>query len=568
MKPAKTATESADVLPQERIFDAFDAMQLLVQDAAAVLNVTQLSSDPKQVRAVLEQWLHERHGLPGRQSRVISLFDLLVTRFAQLGRVAFESSEGSTTYEDLQSSTAELARMWLAQGVTGGSSVALCRSFGQKFVVELLTSFRLGACATWIPPLGEAVERQMLGALQPDFLSGRPIGDAVAAAPGATALQAAVPRVPLTAEQVRDRGFERTAPCLQVFSPLACDDGELSFAPRVISAEDLLTALGRDASFCWVLRAGDRVAAPGFDDLRHQPALLLSCLSVGACYHHVGLDALERSGLAKVRLRALGLNRRSREALRRGAGRPEVDHWFREFDEPDDGRWANFSKQTLPGTPHAAVACDPALGGVVLAELRSVVSHGRTTLPMPGLSFEFSPLDGSSPQSPIALLQVEGASGHDTLVNRLPDGLGVLGSVTPLRRGRVFPRGIIVELLESLEGVIGAAVLELPSGSAAGDWHFGAVVFVQPRARGWTAAGASRVQRGLERFMAQVLAPELRPDFVECHPLAPVRDANGQVDAAWVVAQRASGALRRREEKELFRALGACAAVVQLRGQA
>ncbi len=517
---------------------------------------------PSLVEAALDAWLASKLSLSTADD--VPWFHELVTRWGGHGRIAFESNGERLSYDELEARTAARARAWRADGVDAGSTVGICRPFGVDYVVDVLTAFRVGACAAWIPPYGDAYEATALRALMPDFVS---------TTPGSGERWREADVCVLTSES-RLRGFWSSSSAIQtytrqqeswaVLSPTAAEtDGESpSWQPTRLGCEALRRAVARDAAVVWRLRPGDAVTAPGFDGPRYQPGLLLSCLIAGGCYVH------------SVRQEVAAQQRRSTRAWRVcGVGselcalwsqqpeaRPQADLWFRDLEAPYDAeRWKDFVDASKLEALHCAVCTEPALGGVVLATpQRRNVLDGDVYV-APGVAFELTPLEGAPPDSGVGVLELpaRGAGKPYVLLAETHTGrLRYLGTTEPRRGGCVFPRAEVEALVERLPGVVAARVVAVPSGRAEGGVRFGLLVFARSRAS-WNDVRCAAVRAVVEAFLREALPSEVRPDFVECHPVAPAFDEGGAVDRARTHAQRLRGVLKKKAKLRVFRELAA-----------
>ena len=96
-------------------------------------------------------------------------------------------------------------------------------------------------------------------------------------------------------------------------------------------------------------------------------------------------------------------------------------------------------------------------------------------------------------------------------------------------------------------------MVAIPALIPAPAWRFGLLVFVAASSGAWDARRASAVHEALTRHVERVLAPEIRPDFVEVWPTGPRRADDGTVDNAWVTAEHWAAGLSERAKHELFR---------------
>src|SRR6185312_10905605 len=124
--------------------------------------------------------------------------------------------------------------------------------------------------------------------------------------------------------------------CAVLFTPLR----EPLDTPLKLAAEPAYLKAVRDALFAYRLAPGDALAAPGFDDLQHQPALVLSALLAGGTYVHLEIADVQADPrrLTDLSLRAVGLSAAVRDALvSAGARRTgSWEGWIKNPEEPLD----------------------------------------------------------------------------------------------------------------------------------------------------------------------------------------------------------------------------------------
>lgn len=554
-------------LPLERpLFEQLDALAEL--DAGRPERwrafFAQRELEPPAVLRALDAWLHSRRGLPAPGAQSLPLFQLLVARWAYAERCAFEERGRRYSFSELETLSAGRAERWSAAGVGPDKIVGLGRSLGVELLLDFLAVLRLGACACWIPPLGEPFEKAALAAAQPDFVSGV---DALAAAlvPKAKSLDSKTgfgaglrPRNVAASYGAKD-------PCLLVFSPIQVGAAPSSLAaPSPITAGELLRALGRDAAFLWCLRPGDRMAALGLGVQRHQPMLALAALLAGACFHFVSAATASASaGPLSGNYRTLGWSREGREALRHKPLNARCDLWFRVLEESgSESEWRSWAQLWGEATLSQQVSFDPALGAVALFS-PSESPHGdsaagRPAYPPLGQDWALQPLPGAAPKERVGLLVLkapQSAAPYLLVRERAQGGLLYLVAHGARRAGELFPVGIVCAAVQQLPGVLGATVATVPGDSTVRAWSFGLLVFVAASAGAWDERRALAVEAVLNSHLGCVLAPELLPDFVQVFPLQPLRGADGAVDAGWAAAERWSGGLSKRAELEVFRHL-------------
>lgn len=540
--------------------------------------LSQLSKlDPKRVDGALAAWLRRRVGLPAPGAKGIPLYHLVVGRWSS-ARVAFEGSRGKLSFADLDVQVRRRVNAWLGSGVAPKKLVALGRPFGADLMLDLLAVFRLGACAAWIPPLGQPFEEAALLALNPDFTAGV---DDVSAGVVPKAQLLPPPGVgPLSPSLDAPADYAAQAPCLAVVSPIVDDPaGKGLAAPVVLSASELLRALGRDAALIWGLRSGDRLTAPGFDDRRHQPFLTLGAWLVGAGYQHLTLAEVAEPDAFSGEYRAVGVTTEVRDALLSAGNVPRAPRWFRVLEDAGNpAAWTAWVRRVGVDKECLSVALDPGLGGLALtvvaapdpagaadskltdsAAAKQAVASYHPAYPALGVAWKLAPLPGAVPGDAVGLLKLDEkrAAAPYLLVREDGDGLHWFDVRDPRRRGQVLPRGIVSAATSGLPGIFGTSILALRKVST-GAASFGLIVFVAASVGTWDDVRKRAVTTSLSRHLGRVLHPELRPDFIEVHPILP-RWAKAGVDSAWVEGERWSGGLDRRSERELFRQLAAIA---------
>lgn len=517
------------------------------------------------VEAELDAWLASELGLIETSAEELPWFDLLVTRWRAAERAAFDGDGVSCSYDDLYRITAVRARAWRAAGVAAGSTVMVCRPFGYELVVDLFTAFRIGAIAAWVPAYGEPYERAALGACKAEFARFDPAVLRRLGSPEAATLLVDEPwhRAPLAASDEATAAYARGAPCLAVLSPTAASpDGDVpSWQWAPLACDALLRATARDAALVWGLRPGDALGAPGFDGPRHQPSLLLACLLAGACYvHRTRERAAKDPACLRRDWRALGVRpglvEPSLAALAQGA---RIDACFRDLEDAwDPALWHRFRARLPSDTETLAVFVEPALGGAALGAYADAGDADASVHVLPGVRAQVAPPEGAPPTSRLGVLSLESAPTVPpyALLWRLDEArYRYVGTSGPRRSGCVMPRDVLVEAVRGLPGVGAASVVALPEGAPEGGACFGLVVFVHSPAQ-WSDERAMRVRQAVEKFLAEVLAPEVRPDFVECYPLClPYEDA--PIGASWITEQWVRGTLKKKARLSVFRRLAA-----------
>ncbi len=560
MSPQAEPFSSRDDGAKEALHATFSKLSTVQANRSELLEEfwRTYADEQEEAGRALDEWLVETRGLPLGRGEPIPWFDLLVSRWVSEERVAFQSGNERLSYADLERETARKARRWQSAGVTQGSVVGLGHAFGSEFLVDLLASFRTGACAVWIPPFGETYERRALARSVPQFTSGVDAG-LLGEFPELTPLPSEWEPSDLSAgfgsPKQRCAAYDPKAPCLLVLSPLESETGpELPPSAASLPSGRLLRSLGRDASFAWQLRPGDRLAAVGFDEPRYQPALMLACLLAGACYEHVSLeDADQGLELAHGAYRAFGVRSVTVETMLASERCPAVDTWFRDLEEVRE----------IPASPElearfrrgaVSVACDATLGGVALIAVEQGTPILRSYPPV-GVGLELEAIPGSAPGDSMGIAKLEGAASPYMLVSREGAGWAYWGTRDARRDGQTFPISAVIAAVEPLPLVLGATVIAVPGVGKRSDFRFGLLVFVSAPGGSWAGARRELVQHVLSKHVKEVLARQVRPDFVDVFPFAPHRTKKGMVDAEWARVEWLQGNLARRAQAPVFGAL-------------
>src|SRR5690606_33396428 len=129
------------------------------------------------------------------------------------------------------------------------------------------------------------------------------------------------------------------------------------------------------------LEPGVALAAPGFDPLQHQPALLWATLLAGGTYVHLtqGQLAEAPARLWEQPIGVLGVTLATRELIRRRGERGGWRLWFKNAEGACDGLpWCSFVTECAPDSEMCNVLAEAASGGALLASPRR---RGSAALP-------------------------------------------------------------------------------------------------------------------------------------------------------------------------------------------
>ncbi len=529
---------------------------------------------------------------PGPKSGRAGPFDLyheLVVRHLGAGRPALRVHDPRATqpaqrwrvlsYEQLHARCGRRAASWAARGVEPGAKLCVVQRFDDDAVVSLLSALRLGACLSWLEPGGPDSLARRLAALAPDFIATQQFFAALLGEPE--------PPAPLLlseddgdATAPGSHAYAADEPCALLFSPLRRPPDQ----PVELRAEACYFGAVRDGALSLALRPDDALAAPGFADTQHQPALLFAALMLGACYVHIDEAELvgDPSLLAELPLRSLGVGAAVRDALLAAPGlRLRCAHVFRRLEEPCDWlAWRDFVELLgLEATPMSNLLIDAAAGGCLLGSPRRPgdqhLAHLMDAAPAPGRAWTLLDFSGAGQPTPADVgvfaalegVREPGDEGvavepmHVVLGRRR--GLEFLygGTVEPRRSGQVFPAQELLEALADCPFLDGASVVAIAAGGATLAWRFLLLGFVgaEPEHR-FRQLAQARVDE-LRRVVETRLGAEFLPDEIELFPYHARRRA-GEVDQAWCRAQYLGGVLARKLRTPAFRRLSELRRVV------
>ena len=502
----------------------------------------------------------------------------MVVRHLGVGRTALRvhqprAPEGqrwqALSFDELHARCTLRAASWAAQGVMAGALVCVVLSFGVECAISVLTALRLGARVSLLEPGGPDYLALRLGALAPQHIATEPfylrsLGELAALALGTEpgSFRAAA----------QSHWYRPGEPCAALFSPLR----RPPHIPVALRCDELYLGALRDGALTFALRPGDHLAAPGFDILQHQPALLFAALMMGATYVHIEAEELHRDPglLTALPLRSVGVGATLCEVLlRTGAvSRPGWAHVFRNPEEPTDWEsWRDLIEMLgLETTPLSNMVIEAAAGGSLLCSRRRPGKAHLAALmnvaPAAGRPWTLLDFTGSGQAAvgdvgvfaPLAALDgLEGADSIDPyiVIGRRHGGEYLYGGATePRRSGRVYP---IVEVLAAIEDcpfLRGASLIAVPAGGPTLEHRFILLGFTgDESAAALAPLRAPRVEE-LRRVLATRLTPDLLPDRIELFP-GFARKTDGKVDHGWCLSQFHSGALHAKARTPVFHRL-------------
>lgn len=511
--------------------------------------------------------------LVGSPAQGYDLYRDLVARHCGRGREAlwihdpYQQGEGpwkKLSFDLLHDRCRRRALAWAERGVGPGSSVCAVSRAGVDAFVSLLAGLRLGACVSLLEPCGPDFIERRLAVLEPDFVvSDDPHLDSIGG--------------PEADKEVSDTGGDTGSYCYapdevaaRLFSPLRMPPE----VPVELSAEQLFRGALRDGAVALCLRPGDRAAAPGFDLMQHQPALLFAALIMGACWVELPAEVAREDPelLRSLGLRSVGLGSQLRASLSENASaRPRWDHVFKNPEEPADlQQWREFvDALELAEVQTSNIVFEAASGGALLCSPRrpakDALFHALELCPAAGRAWALLDFSGSGQLSAaesgvyriLAGVEQPGdegepaGPGHIVLARRR--GLEYLygGPIEPRRSGRVYPRDELLECLSDCPFVQGMSVIAIPAGGSTLAYRFVLVGYVGHESIGTFEVMKRARMTELERVIVSRLGSEFLPDRIELfRGYARLRE--GAVDHGWCSVQYLLGSAHRKQRSPLF----------------
>ncbi|MDC3979018.1 AMP-binding protein [Polyangium jinanense] len=493
--------------------------------------------------------------LRSRPGKPQDLYHDAVLRHVAAGRPAFVWYERSTarslSFSALDARASACAAAWAQRGAKAGAPIAIVLPLGPAFVVALAAALRLGLCVSILEPAGAHALAPRLEALGPAHVvvdpdDPPPLGDFAALA------------LPLVengpALRAPPYAYAPDEPCARLFSPLRTPLLVPVDLPAARAFEDAL----RDAVFAYRIGPGDALAAPDFPMQQHMPALLLSTWLAGAAFVHIRKADIEEDPtlLEKSPITVLGVAPAVAAHLRRKPARlARLRHVFRSVDEPLDWIAHNefVKKNDLARVPVSNVLVDAASGGCLLFSTRRPGSSNARVLPAPGRPYLLLDSGGSGEPAVGAtgvFVPLPGKEGF-FLVASLGAEFLYGSTLVPRRAARVYPASEVTARVSTLPGIVGAAVVPVPTGEPGARWAFLLLVFI-----GANDVSAKDVSALVSRTIREDLGEDFLPERVEVFPLFP-RRVGKELDLDWCHRQYSSGILLRKAGSPVFRDLTA-----------
>lgn len=474
------------------------------------------------------------------------------------------------SYEALHSRCNALTTAWIELGAAAGAVVAIVLPPGIDQAVAVLTAFRLGMVVSIIPPHGPTFVTDALKRIAPDFT-------ATSGRHGVLPVALAAVQLPVSAgARVTGTAGSFTYPQDEIAAKLLTPFGTTEEGIVEVSAATLLDGAVRDATLVYCLDASDVLAAPSFEPLQHDLALLLTTQVAGCTLAYIGEADLtaEPAILAQHKVSVLGLHRRVRDLIASSkAGLPaSVRAWFRSLtDVVDPDRWDTFAR-TVPDRkqPGFSVVSSSTSGGVALFSAPSIDTPSLKVWPAPGLSWQLSapaagdlPAIGESGVFTILRGEEGDTAAIQAVVGRWGDAYAYAGSLDIGPDSHPYPAALVEQVAMRLDEVRYAAAFDVP-GQWVNDARIVLLLFVEPPASTSTSKSSTPSAKGagigveLHKIKSEIIkeiGPRFMPDRIEVIPLRP-RVLEGKVDRAWCRSQYLTGTLRRKARVEAFRLIG------------
>ncbi|MHC1724551.1 MAG: hypothetical protein AB9866_00760 [Syntrophobacteraceae bacterium] len=457
-------------------------------------------------------------------------------------------------YSQLGRLSAERASRWESLGATAGRKLCIVSHLNERFLVSLLAALKIGLTISLLPPWGSSFLRRRIDAVTPDFIWAteehlplltqyRPI----------LLFDGAAGRIE---DDSRSHSYTASEPFALCFDPSSTDP----HLPRELTADCAYLSAVRDGAVALGLKPGQGLAAPGFDLMETQPALLLGCLLNGATYVHLNESDVSRAPrlLVDQPLKAVGITEKIREIL---LDKPiEVgkawNFWFRDPAASQDVEtWAEFVEVLrLRDALSGNLRWNASLGGCILFSVGRKGSSHRKVLPAAGIPWHLvdpADVDRYSIWSHgwFALQPPGMEKGGIVAGGMLTESRNEWIFLRPVfagRSGKYYPVQEVLEALSGLPHGASCSVVETPASRADGSSLFVLLVFV-----GGRQVSEAPVAEGFRNKILKELGREFLPDVVQIVPLHPRRSEDGSIDHEWCGKEYLSGGLTRRARAEV-----------------
>jgi hypothetical protein len=475
-------------------------------------------------------------------------------------------------YDQLHAMASRLAAEWVAAGVKPGQKVALVLSEGPELLLTLVTAWKLGCVPSILPATGARWTRRRLEALAPERIATDDLTAELFPAQRAIILRT-TPTAQRGAAHQGSFVYPTGSPAALLFSRLA----RPLDAPVPVSADAVFLGALRDATLSFGLKPGAAMAAPGFDVLQFQPALLLASLLAGGTFVHLSLEQVRAkpTRLLELELASCGIARSVREVLLDApAPARKWGHWWRAVEEDGEmPRWHSLcTGLDLASVPTSNLLVDSTAGGCRLfSARRRFVKGGMTAfvLPVAGApwslgrtgAFEHS-LDPTLGAFAGCCPGQEETAASAFLVKQIGHEWMFVGPSEARRAGGLLATDeIIASLKDDIDEDCDLAIVPVPTTDLARPFLFGLLVFLDP-GRPVTAARREEWKKAIADIVTQQVGAEHVPDRVDVYPFR-ARRVGGSVDQTWCTREYLSGGLERRARDEGWRRLAELRAIVE-----
>lgn len=468
---------------------------------------------------------------------------------SQPALIWFEQEQWHTwTYADVTQTVNALAATWEGTGVQPGEVLGILLPVGPQWLAALLAGLRLGLTVCVLPPQGNAFVQRRLTNLAPQWLAIDPLYRHQLAAEWQ---ELVLPDTLSSAAPVRRcHEYPGDGPAALCFDPINATID----SPVAVNADTLYLSALRDGSLGLGLKPGQLCAAPGWHLLESQPSLILAVLLSGACWVQIGLDDLVKAPerLLEQAIEVLGICRTLRDLLQANPppGEKTWRYWFRHPAEAADyPLWQEFVEDfQLQDVFSGNLVWNAARGGILLFSTRSPGQPQLQVLPAAGLHWQLGILEAQELPHVEDWGQLALGTEKDgkTLWTATPYLLApyrkawnYLGQYPQGRAGRTYPKQEILDVLAEKANY--RALVETPIYNG-GDPRHVLLVF-----------GDNIDLKALENHIQTELGAEFLPDRIECIPLLPKRNKQGQADPDWCQLHYQTGGLYRRQRSAVFR---------------
>jgi hypothetical protein len=461
-------------------------------------------------------------------------------------------------YVQLGRLAGEAATRWASLEVGAGNKVCIVSRLNERFLVALLAALKMGLIVSLLEPCGRAFLQKRIEEVAPDFIwtedEHLPL-----LSQHRSIILAETGSAGVAGYDSRSHSYSSGEVFALCFDP----SSTAPHVPRELGADTAYLCAVRDGMIALGLKPGRELAAPGFNLMETQPALLLACLLNGATFVHIEERDLAKAPeiLTSRPLKSVGVTGAVREILAREP--VEVgkawDFWFRNPAESQDIEpWKEFVEVLKLRDVFAGnQRWNASLGGCILFSMRRKGLVHLNVLPSAGVAWHLADLGDGERESlwdhglfAVKPHGVEGKTGIAAggLLAEAKKEWMYIGHALSGRFGRHYP---VREVLESLLGFPygpSCSVAEVPPSGAAGSSSFVLLVFV-----GGGKVNEAQIVEAIKKGILRELGRELLPDRFQMVPLHPRRCEDGSIDHEWCGKEYLSGGLSRRSRGEVYR---------------